>query len=126
MQQLFVLKHVLRVINEIQAENLVHNIHDTTIIADRGYDSNAFIKYLSENNCDYVIPPRKNRKFIRTYDKHIYKERHLIECFFGKIKYFRRIFSRFDKTASSYLGFLQFVWRVDRRNFPANPSQNRA
>ena len=109
MQQLFVLKHVLRVINEIQAENLVHNIHDTTIIADRGYDSNAFIKYLSENNCDYVIPPRKNRKFIRTYDKHIYKERHLIECFFGKIKYFRRIFSRFDKTASSYLGFLQFV-----------------
>ena len=61
-----------------------------------------------------------------SYDKHIYKERHLIECFFGKIKYFRRIFSRFDKTVSSYLGFLQFVWRVDRRNFPANPSQNRA
>jgi len=96
--------------NEItQAENLIRNVYDATVIADRGYDSDAFVNHLSVKNCDCVIPPRKNRKYLRPYDAHTYKERHLIECFFGKIKYFRRIFSRFDKTASSYLGFLQFV-----------------
>ena len=50
-----------------------------------------------------------NRKVQREYDKHIYKERHLIECFFGKIKYFRRIFSRFDKAPTTFLAFLNFV-----------------
>ncbi|MBK2357825.1 transposase, partial [Francisella hispaniensis] len=39
-------------------------------------------------------------------DWHIYKERHLIENFFSKIKHFRRIFSRFDKTCSAFLGFI--------------------
>ncbi|NUX01517.1 transposase [Wolbachia endosymbiont of Madathamugadia hiepei] len=45
----------------------------------------------------------------RDYDKHLYKERHLIECFFGKIKNFRGVFSRFDKTAEVFMGFLNFV-----------------
>ena len=44
-----------------------------------------------------------------SYDEYIYRERHLVECLIGKIKHYRRIFSRFDKLASRYLGFLQFV-----------------
>jgi transposase len=56
-----------------------------------------------------VIPPRSNRKEPRDYDQHRYRERHLIECFMGKIKHFRRIFSRFDKLDRSFLGFLGFV-----------------
>ena len=96
--------------NEItQAENLIQNVQNTIVIADKGYDSSVFIQQLVDKECDYVIPSRKNRKQLRIYDENIYKERHLVECFFGKIKYFRRIFSRFDKTASSFLGFLQFV-----------------
>ena len=43
------------------------------------------------------------------YDRHLYKERHLVECFINKLKYYRRIFSRFDKLASRYLGFLYFA-----------------
>ena len=43
------------------------------------------------------------------YDKHLYKERNLVERFINKIKHFRRIFSRFDKLDCSYLGFLHFV-----------------
>ena len=42
-------------------------------------------------------------------DKYMYAERHVIECMFGKIKHFRRIFSRFDKSAQSYLAFWQFA-----------------
>jgi transposase len=56
-----------------------------------------------------VIPPRRHRKEGRKYDAHLYWERHLAECFINKIKHYRHIFSRFDKLASRYLGFLSFV-----------------
>ncbi len=59
-----------------------------------------------------ALSPKRNRKVQRHYDEHIYKERHLIECFFGKIKNFRRIFSRFDKTAEVFMGFLNFTHMV--------------
>ena len=45
----------------------------------------------------------------REYDQHLYKERHLVECFINKIKYYRRIFSRFDKLASRFLGFVSLA-----------------
>jgi transposase len=56
-----------------------------------------------------VIPPRATRKEQYYYDRHLYKERHLVECLINKIKHYRRIFSRFDKLAKRYLGFLSFV-----------------
>lgn len=92
-----------------QAEALTENVSNSTLIADKAYDSNAFIANLESKGCKVVIPPKRNRKVQRDYDKYLYKERHLVECFFGKIKHFRRIFSRFDKTATVYLGFLNFV-----------------
>ena len=55
------------------------------------------------------FPPKATRKEQRDYDKELYKERHLVECFFNKLKYFRRIFSRFDKLARNYLSFLHFA-----------------
>ena len=91
------------------ASALVDGYTDSTIIADKGYDSNDFIIEGLTNDCTMVIPPRKNRNYQREYDKHVYKERHLIECFFGKIKHFRRIFSRFDKMARNYASFLYFA-----------------
>lgn len=92
-----------------QAEVLVKDFKNTMVIADKGYDSNALMDVISGNKSGIVIPPKKNRKVQREYDVHVYKERHLIECFFSKIKHFRRIFSRFDKTAESFMGFLHFV-----------------
>ncbi len=92
-----------------QAENLTKDVQNTTVIGDKGYDSSAFVESLENKGCEVVIPPKSNRKVQREYDKHIYKERHLIECFFGKIKHFRRIFSRFDKAPATFLAFLNFV-----------------
>jgi transposase len=92
-----------------QAETLMHDITNSAVIADKGYDSQNFIEALEAKQCIPIIPPRSNRKNPRSYDEHIYKERHLIECFFGKIKHYRRLCSRFDKTAESFLAFLQFV-----------------
>jgi hypothetical protein len=52
---------------------------------------------------------RSNRKQQYHCGRHLYKERHLVECFINKIKHYRRIFSRFDKLARRYLGFLSFA-----------------
>jgi transposase len=92
-----------------QAESLVQGIGNAMLVADKGYDSIALIEKIQEQKCIAVIPPKKNRKYQREYDLHVYRERHLIECFFGKIKHFRRVFSRFDKTAASFMSFLHFV-----------------
>ena len=92
-----------------QADSLVASLDNTMLLADKGYDSNALVAQLKGQKCIAVIPSKKNRKHKRDYDEHVYKERHLIECFFGKIKHFRRVFSRFDKTAIVFMSFLQFV-----------------
>ncbi len=92
-----------------QAATLLQEFNNAHILADKGYDSEALITQLINQQCNPVIPPRKNRKKTREHDKHWYRERHLIACFFGKIKHFRRVFSRFDKKASTYAAFLNFV-----------------
>jgi len=92
-----------------QARELLEGFENTNVIADKGYDSDALREQLKQQNCISVIPSRSNRKTPRHYDEHLYKERHLIECFFNKIKHFRRVFSRFDKAANSFLAFLNFA-----------------
>lgn len=92
-----------------QGENLIRGILAENIIADKGYDSNALVETIENQGSIAVIPPKRNRKIQREYDKDIYKERHLIECFFSKIKHFRRVFSRFDKKAENFLGFVTFA-----------------
>ena len=89
-----------------QAQQLVKDSTNLPVIADKAYDANDFVDNISSESC---IPSRRNRKSPRAYDKYLYEERHSIECFFGKIKHFRRIFSRFDKSAHTYLSFLYFV-----------------
>jgi transposase len=75
-----------------QAEALTEKISHATVIADKGYDSQGFIDRIQAKVCIAVMPAKRNRKIQRLYDEHTYKERHLIACFFGKIKHFRRIF----------------------------------
>ena len=80
------------------------------MIADKNYDLNTLIEQREKRNCKpIIIPPRLNRKTPRKHDKHVYKERHLIECFFNKINHFRMGFSRFDKKACTYMGFPAFA-----------------
>ena len=92
-----------------QAAGLVPDEPVDAVIADKAYDAEHFVVMLSERGIKVVIPPRANRTAPRDCDFHQYKERHLIECFFNKIKHYRRVFSRFEKTARNYLSFLRFV-----------------
>lgn len=94
-----------------QAENLTIGFicECDNVLADRGYDSDDFVQSILGRGAAPVIPPRKNRIEQRDYDQHLYKERHLVECFIGKIKHFRRVFSRFEKLAHRFLSFLSFA-----------------
>lgn len=92
-----------------QAEGLIADFDFERVIADRSYDAEEFLALIAVKEAEAVIPPRKNRKEPREYDLHLYKERHLIECFFNKIKHYRRLFSRFEKLDQRLLGFLSFA-----------------
>ena len=59
-----------------------------------------------------MIPPRSNRKEPRSYDKHLYKERHLVENFFARLKQYRAIATRYDKTARNFLGAIYLAAAV--------------
>ena len=92
-----------------QADQLIDGIDSEYVIADRGYDSDQFRQSIADSGSVAVIPSRSNRKEPQSYDKYLYRERHLVECLIGKMKHYRRVFSRFDKLADRYLSFLQFV-----------------
>jgi transposase len=80
------------------------------VLADRGYDADKTIAYIEEElQAVATIPPKQSRVAPRTCDFAAYKARHLVECLIGRLKYFRRVFSRFDKYARRYLAFVQFA-----------------
>ncbi len=92
-----------------QGAPLIKDLAAQAVIADKGYDSDELVTIITQQQAQAVIPPRVNRKEQREYDRHLYRERHLVECFINKIKHYRRVFSRFEKLSKNFLGFLSFV-----------------
>ena len=80
------------------------------MIADQGYDAEWLREYIAELGMTAVMPGRSNRKVVVVvYDQDLYEERHLVECFIGKVKRYRRVFTRFEKLRRRCLGFWHFV-----------------
>ena len=92
-----------------QSADLIESYEFGHFIADTAFDAEWLRELLTQNGVQAVIPPRANRNVSIEYDKHLYKERHLVECFINKIKWYRRIFTRFEKLACRYKAFLHFV-----------------
>lgn len=92
-----------------QAHALLASYEYDVVIADAAYDADHLLATSAANDAQAVIPPRANRTQQRDYDKDLYKERHLVECFINKIKWFRRIFTRFEKLAQRYAAFLHLA-----------------
>ena len=86
-----------------QVPLLVAQFSPDMAILDKAYDTDAVLAFFTGQGAIPVIPPKANRVAQREYDRQVYKERNRIERFIGKIKQFRRIFSRFDKYARTYL-----------------------
>ncbi len=92
-----------------EGDQLIDGLDFDFVLADRSYAAQDFLDKIIANGAEPVIPPKRNAKNPHVYDEWRYRERHLIECFIGKIKHFRRVFSRFDKLAIRYLGFVQLA-----------------
>ena len=92
-----------------QAIPLLKNMSAEAILADKAYDTNAIRDRLKMRNIKAVIPPKSNRKDDIDYDFWHYKERHAIECLFGKLKYYRRMSTRYEKKSINYMGMLCFA-----------------
>jgi len=89
---------------------LLPRLEAGTVIADKGYDADKrVLERLEKAGKEAVIPPKKNRKEQREYDKELYKARHLIENFFAKLKLFRCIATRYDKTARNFLAAIHLA-----------------
>ena len=82
------------------------SINGSVVNGDKGYDSKNFVEWLKSLGAIPNIPSRETNKEQRECDWHLYKERHLVECFFQKIKQFRRVATRYDKLAKTFLGFV--------------------
>ena len=86
------------------ADALLPDITATTVLADKGYDADSrVLDLLAKAGKTAVIPPKRTRANQRSYDKNLYEARHLIENFFAKLKQFRAIATRYDKTARNFL-----------------------
>lgn len=79
------------------------------VLADKGYDADYIVEAVEKIGAIAVIPPKSNRNNPRKYDKELYKERNLVERLFNKLKHFRRVATRYDKTALSFMSFLNIA-----------------
>ena len=86
-----------------QAVPLIEGINADSLLADRGYDTDSIVSYAEESGMEAVIPPKKNRKVQREYDKDLYKLRHLVENAFMELKRWRGIATRYAKNTASFL-----------------------
>jgi len=81
----------------------------TELVADKGYDTDAFRSFLKENRIKPVIPGKSNRNKRIRYDKQAYKDRNVVERCFCRLKDWRRIATRYDKLARNFLSALCLV-----------------
>jgi transposase len=93
----------------VKAEGLIEGFSFDNLLADKGYDSDRFRARIADAGAEAVIPPSRSRSRAIPYDTHIYGERNLVERFINKIKHFRRIATRYEKTALSYASILFLV-----------------
>ncbi len=86
---------------------LIAGVVTEAVLADKGYDSDDNRIAIRAAGAEPCIPPRKNRLEPIEYDRHLYKERNVVERFFAQIKQYRRVATRYDKKATNFMGF---VW----------------
>jgi len=92
----------------VTAPALIEGEDTQAVIADKAYDSDAFVALIAQMGAQVVIPPKSNRIEQRKYDENLYADRNKIERFYNKAKQYRRLATRYEKTARNYLAF----WHV--------------
>ena len=85
-----------------QAAALIEGLPAEVVMADAAYDADHLRQAIAAKGALAVIPNNPSRALKYPLDKHLYAQRHLVECCFSKLKQFRRVATRFEKTARNY------------------------
>jgi transposase len=88
---------------------MVAGLSNAYVAGDMAYDAQPLVQELESRRCTVVIPSNPTRGTKRRIDQHLYKERHLVENFFQRIKRHRRVAMRFEKLARNFLAFVQLA-----------------
>jgi transposase len=89
-----------------QAERLITGVPFQVAIADKGYDSKRLVRAIRARGAEAVIPTRSNCRVQRDYDRDRYRDRNLAERFWNKVKHYRRVATRYEKTAACFLAMI--------------------
>ena len=89
-----------------QAQPLLEGVPFEVVIGDKGFDSQALVDFIEGHGGEAVIPSRKNSAVPRDYDRDRYQDRNLVERFWNRVKHYRRVATRYEKTARNFLGFI--------------------
>jgi transposase len=96
------------------ASALIKELPTQAVVADKWYDADHVVAIIESAGAAAVIPPRSHRLAPRDFDRQLYRDHNLVERFFARLKHFRRIATRYEKLAKSFLSFLHlacaFVW----------------
>lgn len=95
--------------DSVGVEPLITGLDFAALIADKAFDNNAVRDELNDRGATAVIPSKSDRKTLIPHDEEMYKWRHLIENFFQRLKEFRRIATRYDKTDASFAAAIYLV-----------------
>lgn len=90
----------------LQADRLIEGLPAQIVLADAAYDSDHLRQVITDRGAKAVIPNNPSRAQKYPLDRHLYAERHLVECCFSKLKQFRRVATRYEKTAKNYLAVI--------------------
>jgi len=107
---------------------LIEGIDAEVLLADRGYDTDSFVALAHAAGMQVVIPPKKNRKVQREYDRDLYKLRHLVENAFLHLKRWRGIATRYAMHSASFLAAIHIpcvaIWIDILVSLLSTPSKN--
>ena len=92
-----------------QAKALLAGTAPAVVIADRGYDSKALVRAIESRGAEAVIPTQSDRSVQRVIDRERYKDRNLAERCWARLKRYRRVATRYEKTARNFLGFVHLA-----------------
>ena len=104
--------------NDLRAvATLINHMADCWVIGDRGFDAGTFRRELVAVDATPCIPPRCSSKIQHYYSELLYPHRHVVENFFARIKRMRRVGTRYEKLAETFLGFVSFAAVLDWLHF---------
>jgi putative transposase len=93
----------------VLAHDLIEGMEANVVLADKGYDADHLLDAVARMGATAVIPPKRDRTSQRRYDRNLYRQRNRIERFFGRLKQFRRVATRYDKLLLNFMGFVKIA-----------------